>query len=122
MITHTLDKEHSILHIRPESALEKADFERLAEVVDPYIKESGGLAGLIVEAPKFPGWSSFGAMAAHLKFVREHHRFIKKIAVVTDSAMGNVAEHLVSHFVSAEVRHFPANAVDAAKQWVTAAK
>ena len=119
MITHTLDKEHSILHIRPEGALEKADFERLAEVVDPYIKESGGLAGLIVEAPKFPGWSSFGAMTAHLKFVREHHRYIKKIAVVTDSAMGNVAEHLVSHFVSAEVRHFPANAMEAAKQWVT---
>ena len=119
MITHTLDKEHSILHLRPEGALEKTDFEGLAKVVDPYIKESGGLAGLIVEAPKFPGWSSFGAMVAHLKFVREHHRYIKKIAVVTDSAMGNVAEHLVSHFVSAEVRHFPANAVEAAKRWVT---
>ena len=119
MIAHTLDREHSILHIRPQSALEKADFEELAAVVDPYIAESGGLAGLIVETPGFPGWDSFGAMAAHLRFVRDHHRQIKRIALVTDSALGNVAEHLVSHFVSAEIRRFPANALEAAQQWVT---
>ena len=119
MIAHTLDREHSILHIRPQGALEKADFEELAAVVDPFIAESGGLAGLIVETPGFPGWDSFGAMAAHLRFVRDHHRQIKRIALVTDSAMGNVAEHLVSHFVSAEIRRFPANALEAAQQWVT---
>jgi len=119
MIAHTLDREHSILHIRPQGALEKADFEELATVVDPFIAESGGLAGLIVETPGFPGWDSFGAMAAHLRFVRDHHRQIKRIALVTDSALGNVAEHLVSHFVSAEIRRFPANGLDAAQQWVT---
>ena len=58
-------------------------------------------------------------MIAHLRFVRDHHRHIKKIALVTDSAVGDVAEHLVSHFVSAEIRHFPANALDTAKQRIT---
>jgi hypothetical protein len=57
-------------------------------------------------------------MIAHLLFVRDHHRRIEKIAVVTDSALGNVAEHLASHFVSAQIKHFAAGEVDAAKQWV----
>ena len=57
-------------------------------------------------------------MAAHFRFVRDHHKDIKKIAVVTDSAMGTVAERLASHFVSAEIKRFPVGQVDAAKQWV----
>lgn len=118
MIEHTLDTANAILHLRPKSALEQADFEQLARAVDPYIAGTGDLAGLIIEAPHFPGWSSFGAMAAHLRFVRDHHRHIKKIALVTDSALGNIAEHLVSHFVSAEIKQFPASGLDAARQWI----
>jgi len=40
------------------------------------------------------------------------------LIMVTDSAMGNVAERLASHFVSAQIRHFPAAELEAAKQWV----
>jgi hypothetical protein len=87
MIAHTLDTRHSILHVQPQSSLEQADFEQLAKAVDPYIAETGDLAGLIIETPGFPGWKNFGDMVAHFRFAREHHRHIKKIAVVTDSAL-----------------------------------
>ena len=90
----------------------------LAKSVDPHIRETGDLAGLVIDAPTFPGWESLGAMAAHFRFVRDHQKHIKKIALVTDSALGNVAEHLASHFVSAEIRHFSAGEIEAAKQWI----
>jgi hypothetical protein len=118
MIEHTLDAEHSVLYLRPKSALARDDFVQLAKTVDPYIEKTGGFAGLIIEATTFPGWESLGAMAAHLRFVRDHHKRIKKVGLVTDSALGNVAEHLASHFVSAEIKHFSAGELEAAKQWV----
>lgn len=118
MLDHTLDAASSILYLRPTAALAKEDFARLAKTVDPHIEKTGDLAGIILEAAKFPGWDSFGALAAHLRFVREHHKRVKKIAVVTDSAMGNVGEKLGSHFVAAEIKHFPAGQLEAAKQWV----
>jgi hypothetical protein len=118
MIEHNLDTARSILFLRPTAALERGDFLELAKTVDPFIQKTGGLSGLIVDAPIFPGWDSFGAMAAHMRFVRDHHKKIKRIALVTDSAMGNVAEHLASHFVSAEIRHFSSADVDAATRWV----
>jgi hypothetical protein len=118
MIVHTLDASNAILHIQPKSSLEKADFEGLAAEVDPFIARTGDLAGLIVEAPAFPGWASFGALVAHLRFVKDHHKHIKKIALVTDSALGNVAENLVSHFVSAEIKQFPASGIDSAREWI----
>lgn len=118
MIEHTLDTAHSILYVRPKSPLEQGDFVQLAKTVDPYIGETGDLAGLIIEAATFPGWESLGAMVAHFRFVKDHHKHIKKIGLVTDSALGNVAENLASHFVSAEIRHFSAGEFEAAKQWV----
>ena len=118
MLEHSLDTAHGILHLRPKGALEKEDFAKLATTVDPFIESKGDLAGIIVDAPGFPGWDSFGAMAAHFRFVREHHKRVKKIAVVTDAAMGNVAEKLVSHFVAATVKRFPAGETKAAEQWI----
>ncbi|MGE5696584.1 MAG: STAS/SEC14 domain-containing protein [Candidatus Sericytochromatia bacterium] len=118
MIEYNLDTEHSILLVQPKSAIERDDFVKIAEAVDPQIEATGGLAGLIIEAPGFPGWDSFGAMVNHLRFVRDHQKRIKKIGVVTDSHLGDVAEHLTSHFVSAEIKHFPAGQIDAARQWI----
>lgn len=118
MIEHTLDEKDSILHVRPKAALEKEDFVALARTVDPFIERTGALNGLIVEAAKFPGWEGLGAMVAHFRFVRDHHKRIKRVCVVTDSALGNLAERLASHFVSAEIRHFPAKDLEAAKKWI----
>jgi len=118
MLAYEFDSANSILLVKPESALEKNDFVQLAQAVDPQIEESGDLAGLIISAPAFPGWDSFGALVTHFRFVRDHHKHVKKIAVVTDSHLADVAEHLGSHFVSAEIQHFPAGQVEQARQWI----
>jgi stage II sporulation SpoAA-like protein len=118
MIEYDLDNEHSILEVRPKSALDKADFVELAKAVDPHIESAGDLAGLIISAPSFPGWDSFGAMVTHFRFVRDHQKHIKKVAVVTDSHLADVAQHLATHFVSAQIRHFPAGQGEQARQWI----
>jgi SpoIIAA-like len=119
MIEHSLDTAHSILFVRPKSALQQEDFVQLAKTVDPFIEKTGDLAGLVIETPAFPGWDSLGAMAAHFRFVRDHHKHIKKVAVVTDAALGNLAEKLASHFVATQIRHFAAGEVEAARRWIT---
>ena len=57
-------------------------------------------------------------MAGHFRFVRDHHKYIKKVGVVTESPVGSVAENLASHFVAAEIQHFPAGELEAARRWV----
>jgi len=118
MIVYSLDEEKGILHVRPLGPLAKEDFQSLASVADPYIEKAGSLVGLILEIEKFPGWEDFGAAVQHFRFVRGHHRKVKKIAVVTDSMVGGLAEHLTSHFIAAEVRHFGAGRMAAAREWI----
>ena len=120
MIEYDLDTAHSILLVHPKSALDKNDFAELTKAVDPQIEATGDLAGLIIDAPEFPGWDSFGTMVTHFRFVRDHHKRVKKVAIVTNSHIGDVAEHLASHFVSAEVRHFPGEQLEQARQWINA--
>ncbi len=120
MLDHTLDPKTGILQLRPNAALKKEDFAALAKSVDPYIEKNGALAGILIEIGTFPGWEGLGAMAAHFRFVRDHHKKVRKVAVVTDAKLGEVAEKLASHFVAAEVRHFGAGQADAARQWIAA--
>ena len=118
MIEHKLDKQSGILHIQPRSALAQADFEAIGKLVDPYIEKHGKLAGIVVEFDEFPGWQDLGALAAHLRFVREHHKLVRRIGVVTNFALAELAPKLASHFVAAEIRHFPAGQAEAAKEWI----
>ena len=118
MIQYNLDTAHSILLVHPTSALDKNDFNEMAKAVDPQIEATGDLAGLIINAPAFPGWDSFGTMVTHFRFVQDHHKRVKKVALVTDSHIGDVAERLASHFVSAKVRHFPGEQLEQARRWI----
>ena len=118
MLDFSLDAQRSIVHLRPKSALRKEDFAALAKAVDSHIEAKGSLAGIIIEIAQFPGWDSLGAMVAHFRFVRDHHTKVKKIAVVTDAMIGDLAEKLASHFIAAEIKHFPAGQAKAAEEWI----
>jgi hypothetical protein len=118
MISAELDREAGILHIRPTAALEESDFAHLAALADPYIEQHGQLTGLLLEVDHFPGWKNLAGMITHFRFVRDHHRKIRKVALVTDTPLADFAEKVVSHFVAATVRHFPAGQVREAKAWI----
>jgi len=118
MIDYHLDKRDSILYVRPTGPLRQEDFEQLSQAVDPFIEETGSLSGLILEVVRFPGWEDLGAAIRHFRFVRDHHKKIRKVAVVTDSPLGYAAEHITSHFVSAEIKRFPQGQLEAARAWI----
>ena len=118
MLQHQLIDDESILVIEPHGPLSSDDFKALAAEVDPSIERHGRLQGLMIEAKAFPGWEDFSAMTAHLKFVREHHRLIRRVAVVSDSPVLALLPHLGNHFVVAEVRHFPHDELAGALEWL----
>ena len=105
--------------IEPEGSLTKDDFDRVSKDVDPYIEEVGSLKALIIITPSFPKWDNFDALLRHIKFVKNHHEKIEKLAFVTDSIVGDFAEKISSHFVSAEIKSFPYDSLDKAKEWIS---
>jgi SpoIIAA-like len=118
VLNHELLQPEGILVLRPEAPLEATDFQKLAQEVDPYIEANGVLHGIMLDAESFPGWKDFAALVAHLKFVKDHHHKVQKIAAVSDSTFLTAAPKIASHFVHAEVRHFPRALREEALAWL----
>ncbi len=118
MLNYELNRMDSILIVKPTGPLESTDFEKLIQEVDPYIEEEGKLNGLMVYAESFPGWDDFAAFLSHIKFVKNHHQKIKKIAAVTGSGFLSIMPQVANHFVKAEIRHFDYDDKNAALNWL----
>ena len=112
------DEATNVASVWPEAPLSEADFVDVATRIDPAIERHGELNGLVIATDSFPGWESFSALVHHLRFVRDHHRAVRRVALVTDSSLGMLAEKIADHFVSAEIRHFPFAEITRAQQWV----
>jgi hypothetical protein len=118
MLSYSILETEGILVLKPNSPLSKEDFVGLGAAVDTYLSDHAKLHGVLVHAKGFPGWESFGGFTGHMHFVREHHKMVERIAVVTDIHFAGIAEALGKHFIAAEVRHFPFSDEAKALQWL----
>ncbi len=119
MLNVEIDHEKLIAVLTPSGPLSKEDFAAAAKQIDPLVEQAGQLMGLVIHTENFPGWDSFSAMTNHFRFVRDHHQEVKRVAIVTNSPLGDIADTMVNHFVAAEIKHFPYANLAEAKQWIT---
>lgn len=109
---------NGVLVVRPQGPLQREDFDRLAEVVDPWIEAHGKLKGVAIGVKKFPGWENFGALIRHISFVKDHQREVRRVALAVDGALPDLMAKLGAHFVQAEIQAFPAAEMSKAIEWV----
>lgn len=115
-ITHRLTASH-VLVVEVEAPLRAADFDALAVTVDSWLATHAELAGIVIHARAFPGWENMGGLIRHVRFVRDHHRKVRKIALAADSKIAALAPQAANHFVQAEVRRFSYDELDDALAW-----
>jgi hypothetical protein len=120
MIDCEILTDDAIVIVQPSGPLSEDDFTALAAAVDAYLENHVSLAGLLIYTETFPGWKDFEGFVGHMKFVKDHHQRIQKVALVSDSRLSTIAPKLASHFISAEVRSFSYNSYGNALAWLRA--
>ena len=118
MLGVTLQPNYGIAILEPDGPLTADDFVHAASIIDAYITRTGALKGLLIATESFPGWASFSALVSHMKFMKNHHAYINKVAIVTHSALGSFASMLTGHFVRAEIKLFAFDDIESAKYWL----
>ena len=120
MLNHELRLDEGILVLRPDGPLEASDFAIVQNLVDAYLAKSGTLRGVLIHADQgFPGWKDLAALVAHLKFVKDHHRQISKVAVVVDGGVAAIMPSIANHFIHApQIKHFALAQEDEAWDWL----
>jgi stage II sporulation SpoAA-like protein len=109
-----------VIVIEVTQALQTRDFDELALLADAYIQAHDKLEGLVVHAREFPGWENFDSLLRHVRFARDHHRRVHRVAVCSDSKLVKIAPRLAEHFIAAEIRPFGYDELDAAVAWAGA--
>lgn len=118
MLKITDDTAHNCLVLEPSGPLNGRDLDGLTRRFDAYVVATDRVPSLVIRAGSFPAWADFATLLKHLRFIREHHRLIERVAIVSDARALDMAPRLGRHFVSADVRHFSASEFDAALAWV----
>ena len=122
MIQHEMHHDRGVLVVRPQGPLSKEDFAAISKDADGYIAEHGALDGFMICAERFPGYKNPQGLLSHLRFVRDHHRKIKKVAFVSDSRFYEVASRVVSQCVKPKVKHFGWHQTENAMDWIGQAR
>jgi hypothetical protein len=92
--------------------------DALSAAVDEWIDSTHQpLHGIVVHAKTFPGWENLGSFLRHVRFVRNHHRNVKRVAMSTDTALAGIAGTLVDHFTEATVKRNDYEDFDCAIDW-----
>ncbi|HVZ21683.1 MAG TPA: STAS/SEC14 domain-containing protein, partial [Vicinamibacterales bacterium] len=69
---------------------------------------------------QFPGWENLGTLLRHVRFVRDHHRLVRRVALAVDGTVAQMAPVLADHFVQAELKQFSADDLEPAIVWAGA--
>jgi hypothetical protein len=118
-IDHRLIPESGVVVVEVSQPLRAPDFDALGLTVDTWLDAHNRLPGLVLHARAFPGWENLGGLARHIRFVRDHHRKINRVAVVVDGPLGRLAPQLAEHFVQADIRGFGYEQLDDAIAWAS---
>jgi hypothetical protein len=107
----------NVFIVTPEGSISADQIDDLATRVNTYINETDRVPNLVLHTKSVPHWSNFNALKTHLRFIKNHHRVVAKVAIVSDVKLLWLAKSLVDHFVGAKVRRFDEEAIDDAIAW-----
>ena len=121
-VSHRLLPERGVIVVEVKEALRAQDFDALTATADSWIEAHGELNGIVIHARAFPGWENFGSFLRHVRFVRDHHQNVKKIALAVDGKFASLAPRIGEHFVKAEVKTFGYGDLESAIAWASGAR
>lgn len=120
-VTYRMLPERGVLLVEPHGKLRADDFDALDAAADTWIESADtSLRGVVIHARQFPGWENLGSLLRHVRFVRDHHRKIRRVALAVDGTVAQIVPALVDHFVEAEVKQFGADDLEPAIVWAGA--
>jgi hypothetical protein len=97
----------------PDETPSEEDIEDAKAEVDLYLKNNASIHGVLIA-----GWEGLSALVKHVRFVRDYHEKIERVALVTDSHLPPGADAVAKHFIGATIKHFSYADYDEALNWL----
>ena len=105
------------LKITAPKKLYADDFQQIAPKVDSFISQLGKIR-LLIDVSNFNGWSNAAALLSHIRFVKDHHQKVERIAVVGARNWQHWVIGVVRMILHPEVRAYDRSQQSEALRWI----
>lgn len=112
------DGHHGVLLLDVKKPFSEEDFQTISEIIDPYFAEHGELRGIIINAKKFPYWTSAKNRMEYLNFAGNNHHKFKKAALSMGGFFTKIVARIARGKVHPEVKVFKFNQIEKAQDWI----
>ena len=114
-----IEKEGNIIHAKISGALQKSDFDgTIIPAVEKILKQDNRPDCVLIDARKFEGWEDFPAFVKHMEFIRDHHQYIKKLAIEGEGKWQEMLLPLAAMISGTEIKLFKSDQDSEAKSWL----
>jgi len=105
-----------VLLVIPEGPLTCKDIDSLKSKLNA-LRARALRPSIVIHTRAFPGWKSTRAFFEQVRFIRDHHREIAKVAIASSSSFFRIARPILAPLVSPEIRLFVYEALADAVAW-----
>jgi hypothetical protein len=107
----------NVLRVVAPRKLYVEDFQQITPDVDSFISQHGKIK-LLVDVSNFHGWSNAAALLRHIRFVKDHHQKVERIAVVGARNWQHWVIGVVRVIAHPEVRAYDKSQQSEALRWI----
>jgi len=111
------DSATRTIDVTVSGKLDKEDYAHFVPMLEDLIRQWGKVRILFIMRD-FHGWTA-GALWQDIKFDLKHFKDIERLAMVGEARWEKGMATFCKPFTTAEIRFFPLEELDAARQWVS---
>ena len=120
MIDFHPQNDGNLVALKFSGKISHEEFEALTPMLDAQIEKDGGKIRLLLDFVDFEGWEDLHALWDHFVLVKDHHKFVERIAVLGDEEWTRRFAELAVRFDLAEVGYYEEPNLAKAVAWLAA--
>jgi len=118
MIEFLPQNDGKLVALNFDGKISHEEFEALAPMIDAQIEKDGGEICLLLDLVDFEGYEDLHALWEHFVIVKNHHKSVRRIAIVGDEEWERRFAQLANQFSLAEVGYYASGEMAAAVNWL----
>ncbi len=113
------ERQDDSVTLEVSGTVTRADYEYIVPQLEKMVSDHGKVRAL-VQLNQFKGWTP-GALVDELRFDIRHRKDFSRCAVLGERSVEKIGTKLAAPFFEGEVRFFPKEEIQHAKEWLAAA-
>ena len=118
MIDFLPQNDGQLVALKFSGKVSHEEIEGLTPMLDVQIEKDGGAIRLLLDLVDFEGWEDLHAVWDHFILVKDHHKFVERIAILGDEDWERRFAEFAVRFALADVGYYEPGGREAAVAWL----